>query len=1179
MSDEKVENSPPILGKTITDQHRASNPFNSAWVSANAGSGKTYVLTQRVVRLLLNDIAPSKILCLTFTNAAAAQMSNRVFDLLSEWTSLDDKALTHALLNTGETNISPAKLLRSRLLFTRALESPGGLKIQTLHGFCEALLHQFTLEANTSGHFEVMADFEQSTLLEEARRSVMAEAGKQPHLAKALALAMSFASDGTIGNSLNEVIKKRQEFIQWLNDHEANVSTAIIALGKHIDVDTEIDQETLAEYLLQNLPIQDGRLVEIGKSANHLKEVECKRIAHIIDRYQLAKTQTERFKLRRQLYQTSKGEFKKKIPGAVSLFKQIPDLREEFENEKDCMIAADDHCKNWKMLNASRGLFIIANEVVQSYAGAKRARGLLDFDDLINRSADLLARSDVRQWVQYKLDQGIDHVLVDEAQDTSPTQWKIIDAIIDEFFVGQDELKPGKTIFAVGDPKQSIFSFQGAEPEMFSLQRNRLRKRASNANLKFEEVKLPISFRSTRDVLGAVDKIFANLQFADGLQDINDPVIHEPVRQSDPGEVTIWPNIVAERTPVQKDWRAPLDQPSDKHPAIQLAGYVADQIKTWIEKGEVIHGQGRKVTPGDILILVKTRGHFADAITRELKQANLKVAGADRLKLANHIAVEDLLSLAKWALFPEDDLALAEVLKSPLFAINEEQLFTLGIERSGKTLWQSLCQHAKKPDETQFALITSELAKLKQISGVAAPFEFFNFILSSNSGRLRFKSRLGDEVDDVLDAFLLEALNHTNNGGSGLQEFIHTLQITEPEIKREFDQKNDEIRIMTVHAAKGLEAPIVILVDPGTKSFNTSFRPTVMNIDMGTFSPAFIWQPTLADGSNLTKTILEEIRKKAEQEYRRLLYVGMTRAEDRLLICGYRTFNAKSNHTWMNMALESLQDTCTQISTPWGEQGWQWISDHQSRIARPYEHSQTSEPKTPTTLPNWYGTKLPLEKPSLPPILPSNATLNIKAAPRQQDKTVNNFDRYALEKGNAVHYLLEHLPEINTEKQSDWANSYLNRIYPHWNEETKNTLITQTFSILQNPQFSTLFTSTGMAEISLTGTLDPGGLNRRVSGQIDRLAVFEDYVLIADYKSDRQIPTESNKVADQYLVQLAIYRQLVAQIYPDKKIKCTLLWTTGPQMMEIETELLVKSLNNWLIETKTHSRMNENTAT
>lgn len=1179
-----------ILGSTIANQHRASNPGNSAWVSANAGSGKTFVLAQRVIRLLLNNVAPSKILCLTFTKAAAAEMSNRVFTQLSQWSAMDDGELEAELIKTGERQPGAKMLKTARLLFTRALESPGGLKIQTIHAFCESILHQFTLEANTSGHFEVMADHEQARLLQESRQVVMAKTLEDTRLAGALEKAMQFGSDAAIEKGLNAIISDRQDFENWMFQNQQSPEEAISSLADFMNIDIAESKDDFSRRILSGLPVGDASFREIGRVARTLDQKECKRIANLVDAYNSASSASQKLNLRIELYQTGKGEFRKNIPGVKALYDEIPWLKEQFEKEFDLIPFANDQLRNRNMLDGSLALFTLANAVLQFYGQRKRARGILDFDDLVNRAAALLARSDVRQWVQYKLDQGIDHVLVDEAQDTSAVQWQIVNAIIEEFFAGDSVRNITRTIFAVGDQKQSIYSFQGADPEKFTQQKLEIKNKANAIQLPFEDIRLPISFRSTRDVLSAVDKVFEDPANAKGLQAIDEAIIHEPVRATDPGEVLIWPMIEYQKTEKQEDWLLPIDHIREDHPTLQLAKKIAATVKGWIEKGEILPGKGRPITHGDVLVLVRKRDRFASAITRELKQAGLSVAGADRLNLATHIAVEDLLSFAKWALFPEDDLSLAEILKSPILDLDEEELFALCIDRDKQSLWQSVCLNAAKSKSEKLAGIQQQLSSLLKLAATLAPYEFFSEILSTNSGRKKFKSRLGNEVDDVLDAFMLEALNHTNNGGTGLQEFIHVLETSAPDIKRELDLQKDEIRVMTVHSAKGLEAPIIFLVDPGAPAFSTHHRSSIYKIAYNNIAPAFLWQPGKEDGSALTASIQAQLQQQAEEEYRRLLYVAMTRAEDKLVICGYANRNTRSITTWHKMVKDSLIDECEEISGG-GEDGteitaWRWIKDHPRRMNRKFEHSEQWVEPDSDELPHWVNQSDNQEAAYVPPLFPSTASPSVEANPREQDlETVNTAplsNNPAIERGNITHQLLQFLPSVDPHFRHQRATDYIKRSLPAWPKDQQDEVREEVMAILEDESFASLFSQNSQAEVSLSGILDPQGINQPVNGQIDRIAVLDDRVIIIDYKSDRSIPSRPDQISQQYLVQLAIYRELVAQIYDNRNISCGLLWTSGPLLTEIPDDLLSERLKSYLDTQKQnkwkHANVKEDTA-
>lgn len=1175
--DEQQPVAPKIPGKTIADQHRASNPVNSAWVSANAGSGKTFVLAQRVVRLMLNGVAPSKILCLTFTKAAAAEMSNRVFRQLSDWSRMDDAQLREQLHNTGEINPSQKKLRTARLLFTRALESPGGLKIQTIHAFCEALLHQFTLEANTSGHFEVMDDFAQLSLLTEARQKTMEATLQNPELAEAISSAMQYGSDQAIENGLQAIIYDRQKFQNWIGANDLDIGKAIAALGAALGVDTHEDEPVLAQRLLDSLPISEPVFKEIGLVASHLDYKECRRVSALISAYQQQTSPARKFDLRLALYQTQNKSFLKGLPGVKALYDEMARAKELFESELEAIKQASDYYQNWKMLAGSLGLFKLADSVLQNYGHQKKFRGLLDYNDLIDRAANLLTRSDVRQWIQFKLDQGIDHVLVDEAQDTSPTQWEIINAIIEEFFAGtsanlvNNDILTGKTIFAVGDQKQSIYSFQGAEPEMFSHQKVSLSKKAKDAQSPFADVKLPISFRSTRDVLSAVDKVFENPLFAKGLQGEDEPVIHEPIRESDPGEVEIWPMFKSLKTESQKHWLLPVDHISEEHPTSRLAKQIAATVKQWIDNGKFLPGQGRKITYGDILILVRKRDRFASAITRELKQAGLSVAGADRLNLVTHIAIEDLISLTKWALFPEDDLSLAEVLKSPLFDFSEDDLFEISIREQSDTLWQSLCKKGLEGNSPHFSHVQSQLIYLQNLATTVPPYEFFSEILAVNSGRKKLRARLGNEVDDVLDAFLLEALNHTTNGGTGLQQFIHALETASPDIKREMDLQKDEVRVMTIHSAKGLEAPIVFLVDPGSPAFNPNHRPAVLKTDIIEPYPAFLWQPAKENETKHTAKLNEKIKDKAEEEYRRLLYVGMTRAEDKLVICGYSGRTSGKQTTWHEMVMSSLGEQCETFQMD-EETAYRWTATHPSRKDRPQIAQQRTAVINVASLPDWATTPLAPEFKIIPPLSPSIAASNIEQRLRQHDQTNTSnaplAENFALQKGNATHHLLQFLPNLETTNRAARARAYLAKTYSDWSDAQHQLVCDSVMAIIEGEQFQHLFSSQSRAEVSMTGVLDADGINRRINGQIDRLIITNSNIIIADYKTDRSVPEHEDQFSNSYIIQLAIYKNILEQIYPGKQVECLLLWTSIPKITPISAELLNSRFNLWLDKIK-----------
>ncbi|MCR4265703.1 double-strand break repair helicase AddA, partial [Nitratireductor sp. ZSWI3] len=932
---------------TLKAQALAADPANSAWVSANAGSGKTHVLAQRVIRLLLQGADPSKILCLTYTRAAAANMANRVFRDLAGWSLLPDAELSRIIAALEGKAPTGDTLARARRLFARALETPGGLKIQTIHAFCEAILHQFPLEANIAGHFELLDSQMEAALLAEARRDLLTGAmgdgsaldrddfglnqskiinaiafkkserdagGKplhtfpHPALAEAFAAVLQHGGESGLQDLLSEIVARRdglrslidqigddyralfEEFGFAASDSAATIAGSVWPLpGFDADAfDTLVAEAEAADArtVLKSIVPDVARAFEETDPVRRLKL------------------------LKKGLLKTDGGLYGESAFKA-GLRKALPGIVERYGEAAEAVRVAGDRLALYGMLEATRAALVIADGMIARYERLKRARGFLDFNDLIMRTIRLLARTDAGPWVQYKLDKGIDHILIDEAQDTSPEQWRIVRLLAEEFFSGEGARSGTlRTIFAVGDEKQSIYSFQGAEPAAFDDSGRAFEKKVRAAALRFERVRLMRSFRSTEDVLSAADLVFAREEVRRGLTRDPEPIEHKAIRENAPGYVEVWSPIAPEVVEEPDDWTEAIDHASA--PAVRLAETIAATVEGWIRNGEIIEGTGKRLTAGDVLVLVRKRDRFVHALSRSLKNRHIDVAGADRLRLTAHIAVQDLIALGRFLLQPHDDLSLAAVLKSPLFGMDEERLFRLAWKRGAATpLFDAM--RAQALADPALAAMVATLQGWQNEAAFKPAFEFYASLLSGSrdreGARRLFVARLGHEANDILDEFQSFALAGERAGLNGLEALLSALDGQAPEIKREMDQTRDELRIMTAHAAKGLEAPVVFLVDPGSAPFAAQHLPKLMP-----FSPSsggwqgkgFLWRAGKEVANSVAAGFEMEVRVKAEQEYRRLLYVGMTRAEDRLIVCGYHGAREPQGLTWQTVVRQAL---------------------------------------------------------------------------------------------------------------------------------------------------------------------------------------------------------------------------------------------------------------------------------
>jgi len=1176
-----------IPSSALAAQTRAADPRASVWVSANAGSGKTHVLTERVIRLLLNGAPPARILCLTYTKAAAAVMQTRIFDRLARWTALSDEELAAELTAMEGVRPDTVKLAQARRLFAEALETPGGLKIQTIHAFCESLLHQFPLEANIPGHFELMDDAAQNQRIAEAKQQMLTDIYNNPNspLGEAFSLILARAGEFSLDKLLAEAIQRKQE----LAPYAANLAADNGAELNNILGLSELTAAAAADNKSIEAHIADGLRRKVFFSEIELARMEIlggKKAAEFTAKLKQAKKQANSQEMLNILTAAycSKGEIRKISLFGKKLLADWPELEELFSLKAAAVLAAAETLKAAALKDMNQAAYTLIADLLKRYAALKQAQGLMDFSDLISRSLALLKRRGAGQWVQYKLDKGIDHILVDEAQDTAPEQWEIIRLLSQDFFAGlsaREDLT--RTIFAVGDEKQSIYSFQGANPQDFSENGRYQARRAMHAEKLFRRESLAFSFRSTPDVLQAVDGVFSLPQNYKGLSAENEPTVHDAIRIHDQGYVEYWQAFSGEEQAEPDDWTESAAPPAD--PAALLAQSIVRTIAHWLDSGEILAGRGRPIAPGDIMILERKRDSFIHILSRELKSADIPVAGADRLKLTDHIAVQDLMALGNFVLQPRDDLSLAALLKSPLFGISEEQLLDIAAGRKG-TLWEALLDKAEKTDLIECC---QKLQSWRNFFDIKPVYEFYSKILAEDGGRRRFLARLGAEAADILDAFLDYCLAAQKTGLPGLQVFLHDLSENSPEIKRELDQSRGEVRIMTVHASKGQEAPIVFLADGGGAIWHSSHAPCLLpypvseearRADQSLPPQIRLWLPKADYKTREISAILDRLKMQAEEEYHRLLYVGMTRAEDRLIVCG-RHKAREPQDTWLPVVSAALADKAKPVKA---------VSD--DIIAHRFQPSEASDNAAAVpretkpqislseTVPAFLLREPPAEPPLPRPLAPSGASGIIESEPETnpelmlqspilpeaatdgQDEQSEKFSREILtaaEKGTLIHALLQYLPAIPAYRRRGLAQAYLTARLGEESSPAIAEIMDTLFAVLEDKRLAMLFGADGRSEAALMGLVPVKGVMRAISGQIDRLAINSGRIIFADYKTGK--PPEAEKdIPPIYKMQLALYAALLRAIYPERSIEAWLIYTQSMRVFRFENDALAPLL-------------------
>ena len=1126
-------------------QRRAAAPEASVWVDASAGTGKTKVLTDRVLRLLLGGTAPERILCLTFTRAAAAEMALRITDALARWTVADDEALAADLETLTGSAPGAQALDCARRLFADVLDAPGGMKIQTIHAFCQSLLRRFPLEAGIAPHFQIADERTSAELLGTARARLLAAArgGPGDPLADALARMTALVGETGFADLLRAVSDRRAQFTASLARH-GGPAGFVSALRNRLGLAAGVTADgVLAEGSADEAFDGDDLRHAVGILAEG-SVTDCKRAERIeawLDADPAARAAgIEDY--RRAFFRQDGGRLKKLA--THELGEAHPKALSVLAAEQDRLAALVDRWNAARVAESTGALIEVAARQLALYCEEKARHAVLDYDDLIESGHGLLTRPGLAPWVLYKLDDGLDHLLIDEAQDTSPAQWAMIAAFADEFFAGEGAREAARTLFAVGDEKQSIFSFQGADVRAFVDARRRFRRQAEAARQKWQSLPLADSFRSTGAVLAVVDAVFARPVARAGVVAEEAPVRHGVTRVGAGGRVELWPPVVPEEAEEASPWTLPVTRESVDDPAARLARRIAERIADWMEGPATagndawLEARGRRIRPGDILVLVRRRTEFVDHLMRALEARHVPVAGIDRMVLTEQIAVMDLIALGAFCLLPGDDLTLATVLKSPLIGLDEDALFALAHGRDGERLWAVLAR--RRSEKPAFEKAYSALRSFLAAAASLRPFEFYTEALDARGGRAALLGRLGPESGDAIDEFLALALAYGRTHPPSLQGFLHWLQSGRAEIARDFEQGRDEVRIMTVHGAKGLEAPVVFLPDTMRKPRGDD--PLVwLEEEGGSREPAgFLWPGRAAREEPLSRAARDKARAEADAEHRRLLYVAMTRAEDRLYVCGWRGRRTAPADCWYELVQAGMRTLDRTEPLPDGGEGLVFAEPQTAALpAPPPPPAGDAAP----TLPPELLAPAPDEPAAPRPLAPS------RALPEPALRSpIDAAGRSALARGTHVHRLLERLPSLAPADHPAAARRLL--AASDLAESEREALAEAVLALLSAPEYAALFGPEALAEAPVSAVVG----DRVISGRIDRLLVGEREVIALDFKSGRAAPATADEVPRAWRAQMAGYRAALAAVFPTRKITCGLLFVDDPHLIWLPDE-------------------------
>lgn len=1122
------------------NQAKAVDPADSVWLSASAGTGKTQVLSARVLRLLLaRGVRPENILCLTFTKAGAAEMAERVNAVLASWVRMKPEALAADLIAIGEKP-TPELQARARTLFASVLDCPGGgLRIDTIHAFAQWLLAAFPEEAGLIPGTRPMEDRDRELLAHQVLAELLVEWEERgdeepiaalemlslrmgPDKARAWLMRCAEALEAWLGpGGWQEPLRNRVEQLLGLAADSGPETVAALCEDAAFDV----------AALRRCLATLEGWNSQTGRDG-----------ADAI-RAWLALDPAGRADAVEAFYGTVLNKTDGQPKQLANILKRDPDYGDHIAEVMQCIERIARQKALLGLVELLTPALTVGRRFALAWDAAKTREGLIDFDDLIRQAAHLLAEPGLGEWIRYKLDRRFDHILIDEAQDTNAAQWAIIGALTEDFFTGEGQ-RDGKlrTVFVVGDYKQAIFRFQGTSPENFSVAKTRFARAIEDWSRGVVELGLPMdarplqdlglgrSYRTAKPILAFVDKAIEAIGPANfGLRE--GPKAH--VGEERPGLVTRWRPITARPDDDDED-EGPETWLSE--PERRMADKIAEQVKDWLHAGFPLKkGEHRNAGPGDIMVLVRKRRELAGLIVARLHAAGVPVAGVDRLRLGAPLAVKDLMAALRFAAQPLDDLSLANLLVSPLVGWSQEQLLEHGYRPDKVRLWD----HLRRSDHPDVA----RLLDLLRLADFEPPQALLHWLLVGPwDGRRKLIARLGREANDPIDELLNAALAFSASHTPSLAGFIRWFDAGEGELKREAGASEGLVRVMTVHGAKGLQAPIVILADATGNPDSSPTRGLTLTEEL---SGRVLPIPDLRGEEKVGRIAEadEVARREEREEHWRLLYVAMTRAEEALFIGGALGKREKepAPDSWY-ARLAPLFESDLVADPIWGERA-EW-----GTRAPPFAGRTQAALPIPPALPDWVARPIGPEPRPPRPLAPSSAGEEQGADPPLPSEAL----ALAARRGVLIHRLLERMPDLPPAEREAKARAWLARNAAELPGEERDDILARSLAVLAEPHWADLFGPSALAEVPLAATV--GG--QVIAGTADRLLIEPGRVLVADFKTARRPPSSLVEVPRSTLRQMAAYVAALGAIYPGRAVEAAVLYTQTPRLIPIPPEVL-----------------------
>jgi len=1110
---------------------------NSLWISANAGSGKTSTLTERVVCLLLEGVMPERIVCITYTKAAAGEMRHRVLSLLQQLLLAAPEVMEARAARILGRTPSAVELGRARHLYGQVLDSTsGGIQLTTIHGFCQDILRRFPMEAGLAPHFTLLEGSAEERMLATAKHRLqhMGE-DAESELAAAFACVGERSSEHRFGDVMDDIIKKRVAWERLWRQADVNLMRTRIWAAHGLSADDTHASICDALCSLPNAENSGDICAGLGELLGHKNKGE-QTLGTTLAAWLEAPLEHRGALLPglRKAFLTNEGTLRARLVNDKEFPKGTP-LRDALDRLAAAVFDSEQRVSALSCAEESLAVATIARELLEQYRHVKEAAQAIDFEDIIARTGELLADPTMLGWVMSKLDHRIDHILLDEAQDTSATQWQLAYTLAEELIasnggIGSDGLP--RSLLVVGDEKQSIYSFQGAEPQLFARNRERFCAllKDSQAPLTFDT--RARSYRSAEAIINLVNTVTTMPDVAAALS-TGERIPHEVHHQHYAGLIQCYALVQGQEREKPTPLIIPQEYAMQASSARLLAEHIAATIRTWLDNGRTIASLGRPVVPGDILILLRTRGPVFLALLRALQRLKIPVAGLDRLTLSENLAVRDLLALMAWCDNRADDMALAQVLRSPLIGMTEDGLREAAFGRDGPL-------HAR-----------TALPQLDRWFGLrhATPYDFLTEVLEVSGTRQEFARRFGAEIHEVLDELKSQAASMPAGMALTLSNFHDWMARSAREIKREQDAGDvPHVRIMTVHGAKGLESPIVVLPD------TTSVPDTSREIAFFHEAPDRPAVPLLAftepaKMAPLLQQVKESRKASILAEYQRLLYVAITRPRHELHVFGSIGKNKMNEQCWYETISKALRSRGAEDAD-----GVLTLRDARPAVPAAPKVASIS----PAPLPAWAREPAPDRVSAEAVLSPSQMTVAIVSP------YVASAGKDVRERGVRIHRVLELL-----DAASDAAaiRRLVRHVAPDWIDD-ECMAVTKEISALHR-EYHWLWEHARLPEAGIMGTLMVDGRPRAVNGQVDLMVHTPDATIILDYKTARHMPASPADVSLTYLLQLAAYRDLVREIYPGKPVRCAILWTHGPRLMWLDeaVEYAASANHNVMLKT------------